>query len=55
MKQLSLAEPGFIKKPKVTRRQIFLVEMDRMTSWTRLCAMIELYYLEVPNFPLNIS
>lgn len=55
MKQLSLAEPRFVKKPKATRRQIFLAGMDRLASWTRLCALTELYCLEVPNFLLNIS
>ena len=44
MKQLSLTESGFVKKPKATRRQIFLAEMDRVVPWARLCALIEPHY-----------
>lgn len=44
MKQLSLAESEFVKKPKATRRQVFLAEMDRVVPWARLCALIEPHY-----------
>jgi IS5 family transposase len=47
MKQLSLAESKFVKKPKATRRQVFLAEMDRVVPWTRLCALIEPHYPKV--------
>ncbi len=33
MKQLGLSIPLFIKKPKVTRRQKFLEEMEQVISW----------------------
>jgi IS5 family transposase len=47
MKQLSLAESEFVKKPKATRRQVFLAEMDRVVPWARLCALIEPHYPKV--------
>lgn len=47
MKQQSLAESGFVKKPKATRRQIFLAEMDRVVPWARLCGLIEPHYPKV--------
>lgn len=59
MKQLSLAESGFVKKPKVTRRQVFLAEMERVVPWARLVALIEPHYPRVgtqggrPPMPLE--
>jgi transposase, IS5 family len=47
MKQLSLAESEFVKKPKATRRQVFLAEMDRVVPWARLLALIEPHYPKV--------
>lgn len=47
MKQLSLTESGFVKKPKATRRQIFLADMDRVVPWARLCGLIEPHYPKV--------
>lgn len=44
MKQMSFAETSFVKKPKTTRRQTFLAEMDRVVPWARLCALIEPHY-----------
>ena len=47
MKQPSLTESGFVKKPKTTRRQSFLADMDRVVPWGRLCALIEPHYPKV--------
>ena len=47
MKQMCLTESGFVKKPKATRRQIFLAEMDRVVPWARLCGLIAPYYPKV--------
>lgn len=47
MKQRSLAESEFVKKPKATRRQVFLAEMDRVVPWARLLALIEPHYPKV--------
>lgn len=47
MKQLSLAESEFVKKPKATRRQVFLAEMDCVVPWARLRALIEPHYPKV--------
>lgn len=44
MKQLSLAESSYVKKPKATRRQVFLTEMERVVPWSRLQALIEPHY-----------
>jgi len=44
MKQMSLTDLSFVKKPKVTRRQIFLAEMVRVVPWALLCALIEPHY-----------
>lgn len=47
MKQMSLTESGFVKKPKATRRQLFLGEMERVVPWGRLCMLIEPHYPKV--------
>jgi IS5 family transposase len=44
MKQMSLAEGGFEKYGKTTRRAAFLAEMERVVPWKELCALIEPYY-----------
>jgi len=44
MKQLSLAQGGFERYGKTTKRAAFLAEMDRVVPWTRLCALIEPHY-----------
>jgi IS5 family transposase len=49
MKQMSLAEGGFEKYGKVTRRAAFLAEMDRVVPWSELCALIEPHYPKVGN------
>ncbi|MBU1691216.1 MAG: IS5 family transposase [Gammaproteobacteria bacterium] len=45
MKQLSFAASEFAKKPKQTRREKFLLEMDAVVPWPRLLSVIE------PNYP----
>ncbi len=47
MKKMSLTESGFVKKPKATRRQIFLGDMDRVVPRSRLYALIEPHYPKV--------
>lgn len=44
MKQTTLAEGGFEKYAKTTRREAFLLEMDCVVPWAELCALIEPYY-----------
>ncbi|MEG4597056.1 IS5 family transposase [Microcoleus sp. F8_C2] len=44
MKQLSLAQGGFEKYAKTSRRAEFLAEMDRVVPWAELCALIEPHY-----------
>lgn len=44
MKQTTLAEGGFVKFAKTTRREAFLAEMDRVVPWGELCALIEPHY-----------
>lgn len=49
MKQLSLAATDFVKKPKQTRREKFLCEMEVVVPWTRLLAVIEPVYPKAGN------
>jgi transposase, IS5 family len=49
MKQTTLADGGFEKYSKVTRRAAFLAEMDRVVPWSRLCALIEPHYPKAGN------
>jgi IS5 family transposase len=44
MKQLSLAQGGFEKYPKASRRAAFLSEMDRVVPWQELCELIKPHY-----------
>ncbi len=44
MRQESFAEAGFEKYRKVTRRERFLAEMERVIPWAELAAVIEPYY-----------
>lgn len=44
MKQLSFAANEFVKKPKQTRREKFLGEMESVVPWARLLGVIEPYY-----------
>jgi len=45
MKQRSLAETGYERRPKATKRQRFLAGMDAVVPWSRLVAVIE------PSYP----
>ena len=49
MKQLSLAATDFVKKPKQTRREKFLAEMEIVVPWARLLAVIEPVYPKAGN------
>jgi transposase, IS5 family len=44
MKQMSLAQGGFERYGKTTRRATFLAEMDKVVPWTQLCKLIEPHY-----------
>ncbi|QUN26634.1 IS5 family transposase [Cupriavidus sp. KK10] len=44
MKQTSFADVEFAKKKRVTRREKFLLEMDRIVPWARWTALIEPLY-----------
>ena len=44
MKQLGLSIPLFIKKPKVTRRQKFLEEMEQVIPWAEWTNRIAPHY-----------
>ena len=44
MKQMTLANTGFEKYGKTTRRAQFLAEMDRVVPWAELCAVVEPVY-----------
>lgn len=44
MRQQTLAEEGFEKYRKPTRREQFLDEMERMIPWAELSAVIEQFY-----------
>ena len=49
MKQLSFAEVEFSKKPKQTRRERFLLEMEAVVPWARLEAVIKPHYPKTGN------
>ena len=44
--QMSFAQSEYAGKKKVTRRERFLGEMERVVPWARLCAVIEPHYPE---------
>ena len=44
MKQMSLAQGGFEKYAKKSRRAEFLAQMDRVVPWKELCELIEPHY-----------
>src|SRR5271165_4698077 len=57
--QRSFAEvDGFRKQPKVTRREAFLAEMERVVPWRRLEGLIEPHYPTAGNgrrpYPLSV-
>ena len=43
-RQATFAESGFERHRKVTRREKFLSEMDRVVPWKELCAVVEPFY-----------
>ena len=49
MKQLGLDDSGFVKKPKRTRKQQFLEEMDKVIPWEALLRLIEPHYPKAGN------
>lgn len=49
MKQLSLAATDFVKKPKQTRREKFLIEMESVAPWAHLLAVTEPVYPKAGN------
>ena len=49
MKQMSFAASEYVKKPKQTRKERFLQEMEAVVPWTRLLAVIEPYYPKAGN------
>lgn len=44
MKQLGLTDARLMKRSRVTRKERFLEEMDRIIPWSRLLACVEPYY-----------
>src|SRR5471030_2585068 len=42
--QMSFAQSEYAGKKKVTKRERFLGEMERVVPWARLCAVIEPHY-----------
>jgi transposase, IS5 family len=44
MKQISFSSAERLSKKRVTRREKFLAEMERVVPWSRLLASIEAYY-----------
>ena len=44
MRQRTLAEEGFERYRKLTRREEFLDEMEQVIPWSGLCAVIEPFY-----------
>ena len=57
MKQLGLSIPLFIKRPKVTRRQKFLEEMEQVIPWAEWTNQIAPHYpvAEKPKGPDSID
>ncbi|MCA8838172.1 MAG: IS5 family transposase [Proteobacteria bacterium] len=56
MKQMTFADAEYAGKRKQTRRELFLIEMDRVVPWKGLIALIEPYYPKGeggrPSYPL---
>lgn len=57
MKQISLAESGFALTNKMTRKQVFLAEMEQVVPWVQLIARIAPHYPVAGNgtqpYPLS--
>jgi IS5 family transposase len=49
MKQMSFAASEYVKKPKQTRKERFLLEMESVVPWTRLLAVIDPHYPKAGN------
>ena len=49
MKQMTLANGGFERYAKTTRRAAFLAEMNCVLPWAELCALIEPFYPQAGN------
>jgi len=49
MKQMSFAASEYVKKPKQTRKEQFLKEMERVVPWSRLLTVIEPHYPKAGN------
>ena len=49
MKQLTLAAVGFERYAKMTRRAVFLTEMERVVPWPALSALIDPFYPKPGN------
>lgn len=44
MKQMTFADAEYAGKRKQTRKELFLIEMDRVVPWKGLIALIEPHY-----------
>lgn len=49
MKQMSLAASAYVKKPKQTRKDRFLHEMELIVPWARLLSVVEPHYPKAGN------
>ena len=49
MRQQTFAEAGFEKHRKLTRREQFLDDMERVVPWEELCALIDPFYPKPPG------
>ena len=49
MKQMSLAASEYVKKPKQTRKERFLQEMELVVPWARLLLVVEPHYPKAGN------
>lgn len=44
MKQMTFADAKYAGKLKQTRKELFLIEMDRVVHWKGLIALVEPHY-----------
>jgi IS5 family transposase len=58
MKQMTFADAEYAGKRKQTRKELFLIEMDRVVPWKGLIALIEPHYPKGeggrPSYPLMV-
>ncbi len=58
MKQMTFADAEYAGKRKQTRKELFLIEMDRVVPWKGLVALIEPHYPKGeggrPSYPLMV-